>query len=91
MYCGGASCASCVSLAAAIQVALIVAGWGIAQYPYLIRPGITITNSAAPGNVAAAIDVALGCGAIVLIPSLTVLFAIFKRTRGVTQQEQAGD
>ncbi|HUB00140.1 MAG TPA: cytochrome d ubiquinol oxidase subunit II [Terracidiphilus sp.] len=78
-------------IAAAIQVALIVVGWGIAQYPYLIRPGITIANSAAPRNVAAAIDVALGCGAIVLIPSLTMLFAIFKGTRGVTQQEQAGD
>jgi cytochrome bd ubiquinol oxidase subunit II len=78
-------------IAAAIQVALIVTGWGIAQYPYLIRPGITIANSAAPDNVAAAIDAALGCGAIVLIPSLMVLFTVFKRTQGVTHAEQPGD
>jgi cytochrome bd ubiquinol oxidase subunit II len=71
--------------AAAIQVALILGGWGIAQYPYLIRPDITIINSAAPENVASAIDIALGCGAVVLIPSLALLFLIFKRTRGTVQ------
>ena len=66
-------------------------GWGIAQYPYLIRPDVTIANSAAPDNVAAAIDVVLGCGALVLIPSLMVLFTVFKRSPGVTQVEQAGN
>ena len=77
--------------AAAAQVALIVAGWGIAQYPYLIRPEFTITTSAAPTNVARALDIALGCGAIVLIPSLTVLFTIFKKTRGAGQVLQEND
>ena len=72
-------------IAGAAQVALIVAGWGIAQYPYLIRPEFTITTSAAPTNVVRALDIALGCGAIVLIPSLTVLFTIFKKTRGAGQ------
>jgi cytochrome bd ubiquinol oxidase subunit II len=72
-------------LAAAIQVALIIVGWGVAQYPYLIRPDITIMNSAAPENVASAIDIALACGAVVLIPSLALLFLIFKRTRSTTQ------
>jgi cytochrome d ubiquinol oxidase subunit II len=78
-------------IAAAIQVALIVAGWGIAQYPFLIRPGITITSSAAPGNVAAAIDTALGCGAVILIPSMLVLFTVFKGTQGMTHAEEASD
>jgi cytochrome d ubiquinol oxidase subunit II len=77
--------------AAATQVALIVAGWGIAQYPYLIRPGFTITNSAAPSSVAAALDVALGCGAIVLIPSLALLFTVFRKTRGPGQVLQEND
>lgn len=71
-------------IAAAIQVAFIVAGWGIAQYPYLIRPGITITNSASPENVATAIDVALCCGALFLFPSIAILFVVFKRTRSAT-------
>lgn len=78
-------------IAAATQVALIVVGWGIAQYPYLLRPGITITNSAAPNDVARDLDIALGCGAIVLIPSLTLLFTIFKKTRDATQVLQEND
>lgn len=78
-------------LAAAAQVALIVLGWGVAQYPYLIRPDFTIKNSAAPANVARDLDVALGCGAIVLIPSLALLFTIFKRTRGGMQVFQEND
>jgi cytochrome d ubiquinol oxidase subunit II len=73
-------------MAAAVQVAFIIVGWGIAQYPYLIRPDMTITNSAAPENVASAIDIALGCGAVVLIPSLALLSLIFKRTRSAAPQ-----
>lgn len=78
-------------IAAAAQVALIVVGWGIAQYPYLIRPDFTITNSAAPSNVARALDIALCCGAIVLFPSLIVLFTVFKRTLGAGQILQEND
>ena len=33
---------------AAAQVALILAGWGAAQYPHLIAPDLTIHNAAAP-------------------------------------------
>src|ERR1700730_10967900 len=38
-------------IAAAAQVALIVFGWGVAQYPYLVRPELTIYKSAAPTNI----------------------------------------
>ena len=78
-------------IAAAAQVGLIVVGWGIAQYRYLIRPAFTITNSAAPSNVTTALDIALACGAVVLIPSLAVLFTVFKRTRGAGQVLQEND
>jgi cytochrome bd ubiquinol oxidase subunit II len=78
-------------ISAAAQVALIIAGWGIAQYPYLIRPGFTIASSAAPSNVARDLDIALACGAIVLIPSLLLLFTIFKRIRGTGQILQQSD
>jgi len=72
-------------IAAAMQVGLMVAAWGVAQYPYLIRPDVTITNSAAPNNVATALDIALGCGAVILIPSLAVLFIVFRGARPVPQ------
>lgn len=68
-------------IAAAAQVSLIVIGWGVAQYPYLIRPNLTIFNSASPTNVLSALVIALAVGAVVLIPSLIVLFLVFKAHR----------
>ncbi|HEX4169924.1 MAG TPA: cytochrome d ubiquinol oxidase subunit II [Bryobacteraceae bacterium] len=68
-------------IAAAAQVAFIVFGWGVAQYPYLIRPELTIYNSAAPTNILLSLEVVAGIGAVVLIPSLLLLLFIFKANR----------
>ena len=68
-------------IAAAAQVALIVSGWGVAQYPYLVRPGLTIVNSAAPSNIVSDLDIAVAIGAVLLIPSLIVLLLVFKTHR----------
>jgi cytochrome bd ubiquinol oxidase subunit II len=67
--------------AAAAQVALIVIGWGVAQYPYLVRPQLTIANSAAPSNVLSDLIIAVAVGAVVLIPSLILLLLVFKTRR----------
>jgi len=63
---------------AAAQVALIVVGWGAAQYPYLVAPGITIQAAAAPDETLRLLVLALAAGAIVLFPSLYVLLRVFK-------------
>jgi cytochrome d ubiquinol oxidase subunit II len=68
-------------MAAAVQVALIVAGWGVAQYPYLVRPQLTIANSAAPSNIVSDLVVAVAVGAVILIPSLILLLLVFKTHR----------
>jgi cytochrome d ubiquinol oxidase subunit II len=68
-------------IAAAAQVALIVIGWGLAQYPYLVRPELTIVNSAAPSNILSDLDIAVAVGAVVLIPSLILLLLVFKTHR----------
>ena len=68
-------------MAAAVQVALIVAGWGVAQYPYLVRPQLTIANSAAPSNIVSDLVVAVALGAVILIPSLILLLVVFKTHR----------
>jgi cytochrome d ubiquinol oxidase subunit II len=68
-------------MAAAAQVALIVIGWGVAQYPYLVRPGLTIVNSAAPSNIVSDLVIAVAMGAVVLIPSLILLLLVFKTHR----------
>jgi cytochrome d ubiquinol oxidase subunit II len=68
-------------IAAASQVALIVIGWGTGQYPYVVRPELTIFNSASPTNILFALEIAVSVGAVILIPSLMLLFLIFKKER----------
>jgi cytochrome d ubiquinol oxidase subunit II len=65
-------------LAAAGQVALIIVGWGLAQYPHLVVPDITLANSAAPEVTLRLVTIGLGVGAVLLFPSLAYLFYIFK-------------
>jgi cytochrome d ubiquinol oxidase subunit II len=63
---------------AATQVTLILAGWGAAQYPYLVEPNITIQAAAAPQITLRLLLIALAAGALVLFPSIYFLFRIFK-------------
>ena len=70
-------------IAAAMQVTFILAGWGLAQFPHLVTPDVTIQTAAAPESTLKLLLLALGAGAVVLIPSLIYLFQIFK-----TQEER---
>ncbi len=65
-------------IAAIGQVTVILVGWSLAQYPNLVTPDVTVTNSAAPTVTLRLLVLALGAGAIVLLPSLAFLFHIFK-------------
>jgi cytochrome bd ubiquinol oxidase subunit II len=67
--------------AAAVQVALIVAGWGASQYPYLVAPDLTLASAAAPRATQVALLWALAAGALLLFPALYLLFRIFKGER----------
>jgi cytochrome d ubiquinol oxidase subunit II len=64
-------------IAAAAQVALILWGWALAQYPYAIRPHLTLAAAAAPENILVVLLYVLGGGALLLVPSLLYLFGIF--------------
>ena len=67
------------SIADAIgQVTLILVGWSLAQYPHLIVPDVTVSNACAPEITLRLLVLALGAGAIVLLPSLAFLFHLFK-------------
>jgi cytochrome bd ubiquinol oxidase subunit II len=61
-----------------LQVAFIVGGLGVRQYPYLIPPDLTIYSAAAPDATLRALMVALVAGAVVLFPSFYFLFYVFK-------------
>lgn len=65
-------------LLAGAQVTLILVGWGLAQYPFIVYPDLQIVESAAAASVLWPVLVALGLGMIVLIPSFWYLYAVFK-------------
>jgi cytochrome d ubiquinol oxidase subunit II len=67
-------------VSAALAVAAIIAGWGLAQRPDFL-PGLTIEEAAAGRSTLVAMLVALGIGAFVLLPSLGWLFALVLRGR----------
>jgi cytochrome d ubiquinol oxidase subunit II len=61
-----------------VQVALLLLGWGLAQYPYLIYPDVTIENAAAPAPTLRFLLYSIPPGAALLLPSLWLLFRVFK-------------
>jgi cytochrome d ubiquinol oxidase subunit II len=65
-------------ICAAAQVTLILLGWALAQFPYLVEPNMTIYSAAAPRATLQLLIVALLAGVLVLFPSYYYLFRIFK-------------
>jgi cytochrome bd ubiquinol oxidase subunit II len=64
---------------AAAAVGAIVAGWALAQEPYLLPPELTVAEAAASDATLAAL---LGCtagGLVILVPALTWLFRLTLR------------
>jgi cytochrome d ubiquinol oxidase subunit II len=64
--------------AAVVQIAALLGGWMLAQYPYLIYPDVTIGSAAAPPATLRFFLLTLPIGAAILIPSLWFLFRVFK-------------
>jgi cytochrome bd ubiquinol oxidase subunit II len=58
-----------------VAVAAMVAGWGLAQNPVFL-PGLTVKEAAASHDVLVAVIVAVLAGALILFPSLGVLFRL---------------
>jgi cytochrome bd ubiquinol oxidase subunit II len=65
---------------AALAVAAIVAGWAVAQQPRFL-PGLTVSQAAAGRSTLIAVVIAVLIGAVVLVPSLMLLFGLFLRGR----------
>lgn len=63
------------------QVTCLLAGWALAQFPYLIYPDVTLAGSAAPAATLAATLWTIPPGLALLLPSLWWLFWVFKSTR----------
>jgi cytochrome bd ubiquinol oxidase subunit II len=69
-------------VAAVAQVTLILWGWALAQYPWLLPPSLAIREAAAPEITLKLTLVTLAAGALVLFPSLAYLFRVFKSAEG---------
>jgi cytochrome d ubiquinol oxidase subunit II len=65
-------------VAAAAQVSLILWGWLLAQFPYLIPPVLSIRSAAAPAVTLRLLAAGLAGGAVVLLPSLRYMLRTFK-------------
>jgi cytochrome d ubiquinol oxidase subunit II len=65
-------------VAAPIQAVLILGGWALCQYPYVLPPDLTIAGAAAPDVTLELVLAALALGFVVLVPSLVYLFRVFK-------------
>jgi cytochrome bd ubiquinol oxidase subunit II len=65
-------------ICAALAVAAIIVGWALAQRPQLL-PGLTIDAAAAPRPTLVALLIGVAIGAVVLVPSLVLLFGLFLR------------
>ena len=65
---------------AALAVAAIVAGWGIAQSPDLL-PGLTIEDAAAGRSTLWALLISIAAGLVILLPSLVLLYGLVLRGR----------
>ena len=74
---------------AALAVAAIVAAWALAQQPQLL-PGLSVDEAAAGDATLVALLVSLAIGAVILVPSLVLLFALVLRGRFDERSERPG-
>ena len=65
--------------ASGLAVTAILVGWAVAQYPYVLVPEVTVEEAARGRATLVAMLVALGAGAVLLLPSLVYLYVLFQR------------
>jgi cytochrome d ubiquinol oxidase subunit II len=65
-------------LAAGLQATLILWGWALVQYPWMLPNTLTIADAAAPEITLRWVLGALAVGFVILVPSLIYLFRVFK-------------
>jgi cytochrome d ubiquinol oxidase subunit II len=74
-------------VSAALAVAAMVAGWALAQEPYILPPHQTLRQAAAPHETLVCVLVAIVVGGAILFPSLALLFSLVLRGRFETPRE----
>jgi cytochrome d ubiquinol oxidase subunit II len=62
-------------------VVAVMVGWGVAQYPYILPPSMTFQDAAAPSGSLEALLVIFVVAAVVIAPSLALLYSLDQRDR----------
>jgi cytochrome d ubiquinol oxidase subunit II len=60
-------------------VVAVVAGWGVAQWPYLLPETLTISAAAAPSATLTGILVVFGVAVLFVLPAIGLLFTLAQR------------
>jgi cytochrome bd ubiquinol oxidase subunit II len=64
-------------VAAIVQVSCLLAGWGVAQHPFLIYPDMSLGDAAAPPATLRFVLYTLPLGLALIVPSMLFLFRVF--------------
>jgi cytochrome bd ubiquinol oxidase subunit II len=64
---------------AVVAVGAVVVGWGVAQYPYLLGTHLSLAQAAAPGPTLLAVTVVFAAAAVLVLPSLALLYVLEQR------------
>jgi cytochrome bd ubiquinol oxidase subunit II len=60
-------------------VIAVIWGWGVAQFPYLLPTSLKIGEAAAPGPTLTTIFIVFGAAAVLVLPSLGLLYTLSQR------------
>jgi len=63
---------------AVVQAVLLVLGWGMAQFPFVVAPDLRFDNAAASEDVLSSVLMVLGIGFAFLIPAFVYVYRVFK-------------
>jgi cytochrome d ubiquinol oxidase subunit II len=64
---------------AALAVVAVIWGWGVAQFPYLLPTSLKISEAAAPDPTLVSVLVVFGVAAVLILPSLGLLYVLSQR------------
>src|SRR5262249_42287814 len=61
-------------------VASVVIAWGVAQWPYMLPTSLKVSQAAAPDATLTTILVVFGIAAVVILPSLGLLYTLDQKS-----------
>lgn len=73
-------------VSAAGQVIVLLWGWAMAQWPYIIYPDLTFLDAKAPDATLRFVLQIIPLGMLIILPSLWLLFRVFKGNRNVQDE-----